>query len=68
MVTALFPIKSVASLTSKQLHGSSHPLGDFDDKPAQCGETNDPEKHDRDHRRTRRILQESYDVSAGCSK
>ena len=68
MVTALFPIKSVASLTSKQLNCSSHPLGDFDDKPAQGGETDDPEKHDRDHCLTLRISQEVYDVSRGCSK
>ena len=27
----------------------SHPLGDFEDEPAEDGDTDAPEKHDRDH-------------------
>jgi hypothetical protein len=32
-----------------ELIGASHPLGDFEHEPAECGETDPPEKHHSDH-------------------
>ena len=44
----------LADLTASPTSGHrcpvpSHPLGDFEDEPAEDGEVDAPEKHDRDH-------------------
>jgi hypothetical protein len=41
-----------------------HSLGDFEDEPAQTGETQAPKNHDRDHRLDPCFLQEGYDFTA----
>ena len=42
------PTSYVADLTARRAAIASHPLGDFEDKPAEDGDTDAPEKHDRD--------------------
>jgi hypothetical protein len=41
-----------------------HSLGDFEDEPAQTGETQAPENHDRDHRLDPYFLQDDYEFTA----
>jgi hypothetical protein len=41
-----------------------HSLGDFEDEPAQTGEAQAPENHDRNHRLDPYFLQDDYEFTA----
>jgi hypothetical protein len=59
-----FLLNSVAGSASGGGSAASHPLGNFEDEPAETGEAQTPKNHDRDHRLDPYFSQDDYEFTA----
>jgi hypothetical protein len=64
IVTTFFPLEFRCLASVGRPIRPSHPLGDFEDEPAENGEAQTPKKHHDDHRQALYFLQDDYDLSA----